>query len=48
MQLPTLVANIESSVADQMDNMPDVQLLPEAPGGKETADAMADVLHYIF
>lgn len=47
-QLPTLVANIESSVADQMDNMPDVQLLPEVPGGKETADAMADVLHYIF
>lgn len=48
MQLPTLVSNIESAIADQMDNMPDAQLLPETPDGKETAQKMLDVLHYVL
>lgn len=47
-QLPTLVSNIVATVADQVDNMPDVQLLPEEPGSKDRSDQMADVLHYIF
>lgn len=48
MQLPTLVSTIESAVADQVDNMPDAQLLPEMPDGKEAARQMLDVLHYVL
>ncbi len=48
MQLPTLIANVESAVADQVDNMPEVQLLPETPEGRGAAQQMADVLHYIL
>lgn len=47
-QLPTLISNIESAVADQVDNMPDVQLLPETPEGRNNAQKMVDVLHYVL
>ena len=46
-QLPTLVANIESSVADQMDNMPEALMIPENKALAAVAEDLTDVVRFI-
>ena len=47
LQLHTLANTVYNSVAEQMERMPEVKLLPESPEMEELADQLQDVLHYI-
>ena len=48
LQLQTLKSTINSCIADQMDNMPEIRLLPERPELKETAGMLEDVLRFVL
>lgn len=48
LQLQTLKSTINSCIADQMDNMPEIKLLPERPELGETADVLEDVMRFVL
>lgn len=48
LQLQTLKSTFNNCVADQLDNMPEANLLPERPGMEETAEDMTDVVRFVM
>ena len=48
LQLQTLKSTINSCIADQMDNLPEVRLLPERPELRETAGMLEDVMRFVL
>lgn len=48
LQLQTLKATLNSSVADQMDSMPEAVLLPEREQEAQTAEDLADIVRFIL
>ena len=48
LQLQTLKSTINSCIADQLDNMPEIKLLPERPELSKTADVLADVMRFVL
>ena len=48
LQLQTLKSTFNNCVADQLDNMPEANLLPERPGLETVAEDMNDVLRFIL
>lgn len=48
LQLQTLKSTINNCVADQMQNMPDPKLLPEAPENELLASDLQDAVRYIL
>lgn len=48
LQLQTLKSTFNNCVADQLDNMPEVNLLPERPGLEKVAEDMSDVLRFVL
>lgn len=48
LQLQTLKSTFDNCVADQLDNMPEANLLPERPGMDKTAEDMTDVVRFIL
>jgi len=48
LQLQTLKSTFNNCVADQLDNMPEANLLPERPGLEEVAEDMSDVVRFVF
>lgn len=47
LQLHTLAATVNNSVAEQMERMPEAKLIPETPELAEVADTLQDVVHYV-
>ncbi len=48
LQLQTLKSTFDNCVADQLDNMPEANLLPERPGMEKTAEDMTDVVRFVL
>lgn len=48
LQLQTLKSTVNNCVADQLDNMPEANLLPERPGMEAVAEDMTDVVRFVF
>lgn len=48
LQLQTLKSTFNNCVADQMDNMPEANLMPERPELQEAAEDMTDVVRFVF
>lgn len=48
LQLQTLKSTFNNCVADQLDNMPEANLLPERPNMAEVAEDMSDVVRFVF
>lgn len=48
LQLQTLKSTFDNCVADQLDNMPEANLLPERPGMERTAEDMTDVVRFVL
>lgn len=48
LQLQTLKSTFNNCVADQLDNMPEANLLPERPGLEGVAEDMSDVVRFVF
>lgn len=47
-QLPVLLSTIQAKIADQMDNMPECVLAPEAPSMQEYAEDATDLTRWVF
>lgn len=48
LQLQTLKSTFNNCVADQLDNMPEANLLPERPGLESITEDMIDVVRFVF
>jgi len=48
LQLHTLMNTVMNSIADQMERIPEVKLLPETDQYQETADQLQDMLRYVI
>lgn len=48
MQVQTLKSTYVNSVADQMDNMPEANMIPETPEMQETAEDLTDVVRFVL
>lgn len=48
LQLHTLANTVYNSVAEQMERMPEVKLVPETPNLQPMADDLQDVLHHVI
>ena len=48
LQLQTLKSTFDNCVADQLDNMPEAQLLPERAGLEQVAEDMGDVVRFVL
>lgn len=47
-QLHTLRSTMVSCVADQCDNMPEAVIMPETPDTQELAEALTDIVGYVY